>query len=1855
MKKTKKIIVIAPLLLLLIAGVFFAFNVVKNLGDKKSNEVEMANKKLFIVAEDPDWKIGEWTVTGNISAQTENLDVTDSEILLTPDGNQAKAKLTLTGNLYAESLAEDIEPGSLYFEFSRSILPDSDYSLYEINDNGEAEFYNSNDGLLYTVNFGSNLPYCNPYNSDCSSDTYEFYWYLANGKIYISNAKTISAAEVQMNDYNFSISITYTYSANCTYSSQSKSFDIRLYVGDYDYSVKEYTTSASSNEEVSLDNILGEEPIIHENWLSKWGSEETEYDFYVEYLVSGRIEPNFEYSLYLDAVDMNGTLVAYSKDGSTYYLGDSNAYYYDSNNCAVISNGPEDVFCSFIVGYKLNGASSLNAQFRVAVSLESESQFLDKRIDFSTNYTSDDPGPGGDDPAEVEYPEGFVKDIIIRNNNPAVFEGSINKLKGSNLDFEYIVESGTGSINKTSSGPVKAFNLWNSTNEGTNNYTVSITSPSLKLDSSYSTDTNLVDLNSSDYSVKAIYFQDDIEYNYVLNAQGNEYILEAVNDYSTYTSKNVYISVSGGSYQLVGTYKKDASGAIVYTALDDRTTSNSSVGIASPVVLPADVTSVMVEYTGTRAAVYMGVNTIVTLKSGSDLNSKIENMGDSVVLKNDANLLVEEEVETTKRVSSNLTKIDTNGVIYATKNVLDKTEVSGVIYDDIKYENGFYETIQYTSNVSEVSGYLQNHATGTFYVLLPLGGVIKDDIVVKTYGNKTPVTSNTVYTENYDGTGRTLATVTVTDPVNNNYYDSGTSLNSGFMIEYEVLYSLRANQDYGTTLNLDVAYYSANVIDDLFINAASAPSTNFSSTEAQTALNKLFNSNTEKRTQFTHVAATVEPVSITVGSYTKEVKNSLDTTYSANSTVVESNTYNYKLQYSFASEYEEITNLLFVDKLESTDQNSSEFKGFYNDVDVSYLERNGVSVTVYYSTDANVDINNVNLNDWSTTKPVNTKQITAVAVSCGNHVFKGREGVSPNITITMTAPNSYTEEGLKSYNNSFITYNNVGSGEVKRMTSGATEVELKKANISVEGTTSLGIGTEASPVIVADNYSYSFIVKNNDTQNSFKDIVLSGKLPVGLELDNVTDSNLTYDADSRTISYSVSNLDSGAQVEISFDTKIVFEDVDSNSSFMFEYNISSLNGTSYNGEVKKLYNKLELPTLEFNKYAKTSDTSGFSDEAVILINKGETYRYRISVKNTSDVIARDILVVDNVPEGLTVSNINNSGVFDGNKHQVTWNVATLTGGETINLEYDVKVSDDINLGTKYRSSGHVTLMNPLSADNALYDTDTNIVSTLYQMASDVKVKNTLVGALADSNKVFNYEASFEGSTEDVGIYDVNDASGSKIGELNINNEGQGSYNFTLKGGEAVEFKLLPGSVNYVIKQKEELGYETIINNSTSDGVYTSISGITNEERKVEYEFKNKYDVSKSVILKVRVKYEHGLEADMFRFSLTGDNVSKEAVNDDTGLVHFTAINYNNEKGQYTYNIKQVDTGVNKVIYDESEYKAVVNVTDDGEGNLDASVKYYDASNNEVEEVVFENSYLPNGLVIKNINNSDYIDEDKVFNYELSLSSQDVLEATYKVLDTNNQELEAVNLVDGSAVYTFTLKSNESISIIDLPANINYVIKQTLVDYYTSTVLDSSYSISDTDNVVVTEGTTTDGNSQIKFNNKYVTSGSFAPSVKITLEGKELEDEEFVFMITDTSEGMTNGFTLTQKNNALGEIEFQNIEYSRPGTYTYEITQLSTNSNHIYYDTNKILLTVKLTDNGDGTMEVLGSYQYFNDEESFINRYSEEPIVSENEGEKVPQNPNTLDRTLLIVILFIIVSVLFVIERRVRQRRYALKV
>ena len=225
-------------------------------------------------------------------------------------------------------------------------------------------------------------------------------------------------------------------------------------------------------------------------------------------------------------------------------------------------------------------------------------------------------------------------------------------------------------------------------------------------------------------------------------------------------------------------------------------------------------------------------------------------------------------------------------------------------------------------------------------------------------------------------------------------------------------------------------------------------------------------------------------------------------------------------------------------------------------------------------------------------------------------------------------------------------------------------------------------------------------------------------------------------------------------------------------------------------------------------------------------------------------------------------------------------------------------------------------------------------------------------------------------------------------------------------------------------------------------------------------------------------------------------------------------------------------------------------------------------------------------------------------------------------------------------------------VLDLPANTEYSITQEMVDYYTVTVSDLSYTI-DTDNkLIVHSGITEDASVQVIFNNNYVTSGEFTPSSAVVLLEKELELEEFSFMIKDKSEGITNGYVEVISNDLEGNLEFTTIEYTRPGTYVYEITQIKGESNHIYYDLSKCILTVTLIDNGDSTMTVESSlYEYENGKEYFENTYSVEPIVPEYVAPD--KNPNTaegISKFGIVIIMFIMVVVLFFVEKSIRRKR-----
>ena len=91
-----------------------------------------------------------------------------------------------------------------------------------------------------------------------------------------------------------------------------------------------------------------------------------------------------------------------------------------------------------------------------------------------------------------------------------------------------------------------------------------------------------------------------------------------------------------------------------------------------------------------------------------------------------------------------------------------------------------------------------------------------------------------------------------------------------------------------------------------------------------------------------------------------------------------------------------------------------------------------------------------------------------------------------------------------------------------------------------------------------------------------------------------------------------------------------------------------------------------------------------------------------------------------------------------------------------------------------------------------------------------------------------------------------------------------------------------------------------------------------------------------------------LEADKYEFELKeGDKVVATAKNAADGTVTFKEIEYN-EAGDHTYTISEKAGSEAGVTYDTATHEVTVNVTDNGQGQLEAAV----AGNNPT----FTNTY-----------------------------------------------------------------------------------------------------------------------------------------------------------------------------------------------------------------------------------------------------------------------------------------------------------
>ena len=121
-------------------------------------------------------------------------------------------------------------------------------------------------------------------------------------------------------------------------------------------------------------------------------------------------------------------------------------------------------------------------------------------------------------------------------------------------------------------------------------------------------------------------------------------------------------------------------------------------------------------------------------------------------------------------------------------------------------------------------------------------------------------------------------------------------------------------------------------------------------------------------------------------------------------------------------------------------------------------------------------------------------------------------------------------------------------------------------------------------------------------------------------------------------------------------------------------------------------------------------------------------------------------------------------------------------------------------------------------------------------------------------------------------------------------------------------------------------------------------------------FTNKYHAMPTQVSIGAIKVLEGreLKKDEFSFKLVGEDIESTVTNDADGKINFDKFEYD-EPGTYVYTISEVKGDEAGMTYDKSVFTATVNVVDDGEGNLKASVAFT-KGDKSVEGIVFNNTY-----------------------------------------------------------------------------------------------------------------------------------------------------------------------------------------------------------------------------------------------------------------------------------------------------------
>ena len=661
--------------------------------------------------------------------------------------------------------------------------------------------------------------------------------------------------------------------------------------------------------------------------------------------------------------------------------------------------------------------------------------------------------------------------------------------------------------------------------------------------------------------------------------------------------------------------------------------------------------------------------------------------------------------------------------------------------------------------------------------------------------------------------------------------------------------------------------------------------------------------------------------------------------------------------------------------------------------------------------------------------------------------------------------------------------------------------------------------------------------------------------------------------------------------------------------------------------------KYEFELKEGNKVVATAKNAadGTVTFPVISYDAADNHTYTISEKAGSEKgVTYDesthkvtVNVTDN-GQGELVADVKDNNPTFTNTYKAAKTSATITAKKVLEgkaleadkYEFELKEGDKVVATAKNAADGTVTFP-VISYDAAgphtytitekagseagvTYDESTHKVTVNVtdngqgELVADVKDNNptfTNTYKAATTTATITATKVLNGKALEADKYEFELKEGDKV-VATAKNAADGTVTFPAISYDAA------GPHTYTITEKagSEAGvtYDTATHevtvNVTDNGQGQLVATATNNNPT----FTNTYKAATTTATITATKVLNGkaLEAGKYELELKeGDKVVATAKNAADGTVTFEDIKYA-AAGNHTYTISEKAGSEKGVTYDTAKHEVKVAVTDNGQGQLVATV----TDNNPTFTNTYKAASTTVNITAKKVLEGKALEAGK---YEFELKEGD------KVIGT------ATNAVDGTVAFAgieYKEAGEHTYTISEKAGN------EAGVTYDKST---HNVTVKVTDNGQgQLVATVTDNNPT--FTNTYVASSTQVPfKAKKVLNGKPLEAGQFEFELREGDKLIE-----TVKNAADGTVTFTAIDFTKEETRTFTISEKEGKDENITYDKNSYKVTVTVTDNGAGQLvtTVTGNNP------TITNTYTEPKKEEPKEGPKGEQPKGDLPNT-----------------------------